>query len=85
MIKRKVVSLSNILTPLPIRTARSGWVFLFIDMAKIAYYGGWWFQDTTLFSNPARLAKTISNMEGVMRSSSRLSSPNIPTASLQVG
>ena len=24
-------------------------------------YGGWWFQDTALFSNPARLAKTISN------------------------
>lgn len=54
---------SNILTPLPIRTARSGWVFLFIDMAKIAYYGGWWFQDTALFSNPARLAKTILNMD----------------------
>lgn len=32
-------------------------------MAKIAYYGGWWFQDTALFSNPARLAKTISNMD----------------------
>ena len=26
-------------------------------------YGGWWFQDTALFSNPARLAKTISNMD----------------------
>ena len=25
------------LTPLPIRTARSGWGFLFIDMAKIGY------------------------------------------------
>ena len=36
---------------------------MFIDMAKIAYYGGWWFQDTALFSNPARLAKTISNMD----------------------
>lgn len=32
-------------------------------MAKIAYYGGWWFQDTALFSNPARLAKSISNMD----------------------
>ena len=26
-------------------------------------YGGWWFQDTTLFANPAKLAKTISNMD----------------------
>lgn len=36
---------------------------MFIDMAKIAYYGGWWFQDTALFSYPARLAKTILNMD----------------------
>lgn len=26
-------------------------------------YGGWWFQDTSLFTNPAKLAKTISNMD----------------------
>ena len=38
-------------------------------------YGGWWFQDTALFSNPARLAKTISNMDEEL----------VPTTSLQVG
>ena len=36
-LKEKYYLDSNILTPLPIRTARSGWVFLFMDMAKIAY------------------------------------------------
>ena len=35
---------------------------------QIAYimsnsYGGWWFQDNSLFNNPAKLAKTISNMD----------------------
>lgn len=26
-------------------------------------YGGWWFQDASLFTNPVRLSKTISNMD----------------------
>ena len=37
-------------------------------------YGGWWFQDTALFSNPARLAKTISNMDEELGRSGNLNS-----------
>lgn len=32
-------------------------------------YGGWWFQDTSLFANPAKLEKSISNMDEELKRS----------------
>ena len=63
MIKRKVVCLQQHTHPASHKNSALRVGLFFIDLAKIAYYGGWWFQDTALFSNPARLAKTISNMD----------------------
>ena len=54
MIKRKVVCLQQHTHPASHKNSALRVGLFFIDLAKIAYYGGWWFQDTALFSNPGR-------------------------------